>query len=231
MIHQFIFAGPRPGLTAEAFQSYWVNFHAVDYAAKIPQIRGYSVATKLTTQLERELPFFQGVAEIWLANEAEQLASLQSPEFLQGARADEPRWAAFWRTLVVDTDAVLLSGRPEADRATTTLYTLLKRDARLSRDEFWAHLEAEQATRVSELPGLERHILGRSSENQYGLGEPRFDAVEVLAFEDAAQLESALRSDTFARVTSGWASVWDERYTFFFAALSHWIIRPPDNAV
>jgi hypothetical protein len=41
MIHQFIFAGPKPGLSADAFQSYWVNFHAVDYAARIPQIRQY----------------------------------------------------------------------------------------------------------------------------------------------------------------------------------------------
>lgn len=51
----------------------------------------------------RDVPwFYQGVAEIWLADEATQLASLQSPEFLQGARADEPRWAAFRRTLIED---------------------------------------------------------------------------------------------------------------------------------
>ena len=42
-------------------------------------------------------PLWSGVAEIWLANEEEQLASLQTPEFLKGARADEPKWAAFWR--------------------------------------------------------------------------------------------------------------------------------------
>lgn len=39
MIHQFIFAAPKPGLSAAAFTSYWINFHAVDFAAKIPQIR------------------------------------------------------------------------------------------------------------------------------------------------------------------------------------------------
>jgi hypothetical protein len=40
LIHLYIFAGPKPGLSVETFQSYWVNFHAVEYAAKIPQIRG-----------------------------------------------------------------------------------------------------------------------------------------------------------------------------------------------
>src|SRR5688500_15656055 len=106
MIHQFIFAGPKPNLSPEAFISYWINFHAVDYAAKIPQIRQYLVAQRIHLLCGRDLPFFEGVAEIWLTNEAEQLASLQTPEFLEGARRDEPRWAAFWQTLVLDTDAV-----------------------------------------------------------------------------------------------------------------------------
>jgi hypothetical protein len=82
LIHQFIFAGPKPGLSPEAFQNYWINFHAVDYAAKIRQIRQYLVATRLPLTLPRQLPFFEGVAEIWLANDAEQLASMQSAEFL-----------------------------------------------------------------------------------------------------------------------------------------------------
>ena len=230
MIHQFIFAGPRPGLSAEAFQSYWLNFHAVDYAAKIPQIRGYSVATKLTTQIDRELPFFQGVAEIWLTDEADQLASLQSPEFLNGARADEPRWAAFWRTLVIDTDPVVLFGRGDADLASTNLYTLLKRDARLGRDEFCARLHGEHAARVAKLPSLTRHLAGRSSESQYGLGEPRFDAVDVWSFEDEARLEAAVRSEAFASVASGWPTFADDRYVFCFAGLGHWIIPPPTSA-
>lgn len=46
MIHQFIFVGPTPDLSAEALQGYWVNFHAVNYAAKIPQILRYLVATR-----------------------------------------------------------------------------------------------------------------------------------------------------------------------------------------
>src|SRR5947209_1958160 len=138
MIHQFIFAGPKPGLSAEAFNSYWVNFHAVDYAAKIRQIRQYLVATKLPISVPRDLPFFAGAAEIWLANDAEQLASLQSPEFLQGARADEPRWAAFWRTFGLDTDPQMLRDQlgsgPPPDLA--KLYLLMKRRPDLELDAF-----------------------------------------------------------------------------------------------
>jgi hypothetical protein len=36
MIHQFVFAAPKRGMTAEEFQDYWVNVHAVKFAGRIP---------------------------------------------------------------------------------------------------------------------------------------------------------------------------------------------------
>ena len=114
MIHQLIFAHPRPGLSEEEFQQYWLEVHAVRYASRIPQIRRYLIDTRIPFGQEPEDPLWGGVAEIWLENEEEQLASLQSPEFLQGARIDEPRWAAFWRTLALDTDAHTLREGPAA---------------------------------------------------------------------------------------------------------------------
>jgi EthD domain len=41
MIHQLIFAHPKPGMSEKDFQDYWVNVHAVNYASKIPQIKKY----------------------------------------------------------------------------------------------------------------------------------------------------------------------------------------------
>ena len=105
MIHQLIFAHPRPGMSEKEFCDYWVHEHAVKYAAKIPQIRRYVVDTRVPFGPDPADPPWSGVAEIWLRNEAEQLASMQTPEFLDGARRDEPNWAAFWRTVALDTDA------------------------------------------------------------------------------------------------------------------------------
>src|SRR5262245_29279555 len=106
MIHQHIFAGPKPGMSEADFQDYWIKVHAVKYASRIRQIRRYSISRRLRPSSgdDVRLPF-GGIAEIWLENEQEQLASLQSPEFIEGARADEPRWAAFWNTLGLDTTA------------------------------------------------------------------------------------------------------------------------------
>ena len=61
MIHQFIFAAPRPGMTEQQFQDYWVNVHAVKYASKIPQIVQYSVSTRLPFGPETEEPLWSGL--------------------------------------------------------------------------------------------------------------------------------------------------------------------------
>jgi hypothetical protein len=230
MIHQFIFAGPKPGLSAEAFQSYWVNFHAVDYAARIPQIVQYLVATRLPVSTGRDVPFFEGAAEIWLRNDAEQIASMQNPEFLQGARADEPRWAAFWQTLGLDTDPqVLRDDTGPEPQSLAKLYLLMKRPPEMQLAAFQeALLGARKAT--NSLPaGLIRHVVGFARPGLYGLGEPRFDAVEALSFRDAGTLATAVAQGTFAAdLRRGWPFA-DPRYLFTFAAQEHWVIRPGER--
>ena len=155
MIHQLIFAHPKPGMSEKDFQDYWVNVHAVKYASKIPQIRRYKVDTRIPFGDETQDPLFSGVAEIWLKNEEEQLASLQSKEFLQGARLDEPNWAAFWRTVALDTDAhVLLEGEPQKKESSMVkIFGLVKRKAGISLEDFRKYSLEVHAPKDLKLPG------------------------------------------------------------------------------
>jgi len=233
MIHQFIFAGPRPGLPAAAFQSYWVHFHAVDYASKIKQIRQYLVATREPVGAPGAVPFFQGVAEIWLGSEAEQIASLQSPEFLDGARRDEPRWAAFWQTLGLDTDPEVVVGDLEESGGQLEglkLYFLLKRAPGLDRQEFRRLLRADHEAAAARISGLRRSLIGFCRDGLYGLGEPRFDAVEVWSFPDDAIGWAALAGHAAGRLPALPGTVADTRCRFSFSGREHWIIRPGERA-
>jgi hypothetical protein len=233
MIHQFIFAGPKPGLSSAAFKSYWINFHSIDYAAKIPQIRQYLVAERLYLVAEPTLPFFEGVAEIWLKDSADQIASLQSPEFLEGARRDEPRWAAFWQTLVLETDEYLLKDlvAPQPWPEFVKLYILLKRYPGLSLETFRKEL-LEDRKRLGGTAGLERHLVGFARPELYGLGEPRFDAIEVLSFRESELIDNFLNDTAKTSSTGGTSSTrpyLDSRYIFNFVGREHWIIRPDER--
>lgn len=229
MIHQYIFAGPRPGLTSEAFQQYWLNYHAPGYAAKIPQILQYLVAPRVDAGEPCPAPFFQGTAELWLRNPAEQLASLQSQEFLQGARADEPRWAAFWQTFVhesfTDDESPPRRTRPPYYKC----YNFLKRKPGFSLEMFLQDMKGRQKELAERLPGLQDCVLSAARSDAYDFGEPRFDIIEVWSFDSRMDLSNALQGEAMRRVEEGRASIADERYLFRFCGREHWIIYPGDR--
>ena len=225
MIHQLIFAAPKPGMTEPEFHDYWLNVHAVRYASRIPQIRRYLIDTRLPTADRADAPLWSGVAEIWLANEEEQLASLQTPEFLEGARRDEPNWAAFWRTVVLDTDAhELIAGPP--DRSWTKLIVLVKRRPGLSLETFRERSLGTHGEIVSQVPGLRRYLQCHTRDAAYGIGEAVLDAAYQLCFDDEQSLRTALRSPEFRRAQEDMALFVDEKYVHEIAVREHWVIGP-----
>ena len=228
MIHQLIFAAPKPGMTEAAFQDYWVNTHAVQYASKIPQIRKYLVATRIPFAGEPGEPLWNGVAEIWLDNERDQLASLQTPEFIQGARADEPKWAAFWCTIALDTTAhpIVEGPAPSRDEQAVKLYILVKRRSGIPLPVFQSYLLSTHAEKMSRLPGLRRYLQCTVRDACYGVGETLLDAAALLWFDDSAALDAALASPEMAAVDDDFATLVEPRYVHKLAAREHWILGP-----
>jgi hypothetical protein len=235
MIHQFILAAPKPGMTAEEFQNYWVHIHAVKFASRIPQIRRYLVDTRIASDCDVGSPPLphQGIAEIWLENEEEQLASLQSPEFVQGARLDEPNWAAFWQDIVLDTTAhEIVAGPPLRDPQPgwVKVTTLLKRRPGMPLDEYRDTSLRSYAPIVSQLPGLRRHLHCHTRDGAYVFGESSFDSVEQLWFDDIDAVRAALRSPHYGeRVRPALAELADPRYVFSLTTKENWIIGPGDG--
>lgn len=228
MIHQFILAAPRPGMTEAEFQHYWVEVHAVRYASHIPQIRRYMIGTRVALPGEKGTPRWSGAAEIWLANEAEQVASLQSVEFLQGARLDEPNWAAFWLAVGLDTTAhVLLPGPPEArDSGMAKLLVLSKRREGLPLTAFRAYCLGRHAEKVMELPGLRRYAQGHVRDAFYSIGEATLDCVEQLWFDSVDAVLAAQRSVQQDMVNADYRLFAEERYIHTMLVQEHWIIGP-----
>ena len=232
MIHQFIFAAPKPGMSAEAFQNYWRTVHAVNYASKIPQITRYLIDSRVPFDGDFGTPALphQGIAEIWLNNEEEQLASLQTPEFRQGARLDEPNWAAFWLTLVLDTTAhEIVPGPPleEKDPSWVKLTVLSKRAPGLPLADYRERSLASYAPVVSKLPGLQRYLQAHTRDGFYVFGEASFDSIDQLWFSDLDSLRAALDSPYFTeQIVPARDALVDPKYVFSLVAKENWIIGP-----
>jgi hypothetical protein len=233
MIHQFILAAPRPGLTAAEFQDYWLHVHAVNYASKIPQIRKYLIDSRLPFDDELAgdpgLPH-QGIAEIWLDNEQEQLASLQTPEFLQGARLDEPTWAAFWMTVVLDTTAHEIVPGPalrEKDPSWVKLTVLSKRAPGTDLADYRRRSLEQYAPVLAKTPGVLRYLHAQTRDGFYGFGEAVLDSIDQLWFADPQSLSAAVHSPYFAeQVLPARAALTDPRYVWSLITRENWVLGP-----
>jgi uncharacterized protein (TIGR02118 family) len=224
MIHQLIFAAPKPGMTEQEFQDYWLDVHAVEYASKIPQIRKYLIDKRIPFPGEDPgtEPLWSGVAEIWLENEQDQLASLQTDEFLHGARLDEPKWAAFWRTVVLDTTAHVV----REGAGGVKVIVLAKRREGLPLQEFRERSLGKHAELMSEVPGLRRYLQGFTKDGYYGIGEALLDVAYQLYFDDVAAVEAALSSPEFQRAEEDLFSIAEPRYVHRLLFTEHWVIGP-----
>lgn len=230
MLHQFIFAAPKPGMSEKEFQNYWVNNHAVNYSSKIPQIKKYMVDTRIDSPLDVGEPVFSGVAEIWIKPE-EQIASLQTKEFIQGARSDEPNWAAFWQTLALDTNAhTVIEGEEKPENGTwIKSITLLKRKAGMSLLDFRNYALKIHAPRVaSTQSGLKRYLHCQTVDGYYELGESRFDAIDVCCYESVeAMVESVGAYRYYAKEgMEHLAEFVDLGYLFQMRVAENWVIGP-----
>ncbi len=226
MIHQLIFAHPKPGMSEEDFQRYWVEVHAVQYASKIPQIKRYLIDTRIPFGPEPEDPLFSGVAEIWFKNEEEQLASLQTKEFLEGARIDEPKWAAFWRTVVLDTTThILMEGEPmKKDSSMVKIFSLFKRKAGIPLKVFRRYSLRLHAHSVLKLPGLQRYVQCHVRDSFYTIGESILDCVSQLWFDDLHAIEKMMESPEYRESQKELENFIELKYAHSFVTEEHWII-------
>lgn len=226
MIHQLIFANPKPGMSVAEFQDYWLNTHAVKFAAKIPQIVRYKIDTVIPFWDEK--PLYNGIAEIWLKNEKEQLESLQSQEYLEGARRDEPNWAAFWETIGLDTETrVILEGdwlKPQPDGIKMVI--LVKRREGMPLNAFRQYSFKAHSLLVRELPGLKGYIQCHVRDGLYAVGEPRFDCVSQLWFENLDLLQNTLASEAYQAAVADLQEFVEMKYLFKMICNEHWIIGP-----
>ncbi|GAB1540812.1 hypothetical protein NUACC21_34810 [Scytonema sp. NUACC21] len=229
MIHQIAFTHPKPGMSEKDFQDYWKKVHAIEYASKVSQIKRYMIASRIPFGPELEDPLWSGVAEIWMENEEEQIASLQSKEFLEGARRDEPKWSAFWRTVVLDTTThTILKGLPlEKDPRMVKLFILTKRKAGMSLEDFRRQMLERHASNVLKLSGLRRYLQCHVRDSSYAVGETTFDCVSQLWFDDIEALEKVYNSSEYQNeVKPDFAVLFEPKYIHTMVTDETWIIGP-----
>jgi uncharacterized protein (TIGR02118 family) len=193
MIHVLYFITRKPTIADAEFHRYWREVHG-PIAKKIQQNKRYVQSHRI--------PFagmnssYDGVAEVWLEDEAAIRALRRNPEYLQGALADEPNFIDMNQVeWMVTNDHVILDGPQTTTQA--KLIFQLKRKPGLSLADARRYWIEVHGPIVCQLPGLRRYVQSHLVDAAYEYAEPKWDGVAQLWVDDIAAMQRMLESPEF----------------------------------
>lgn len=221
MIRRFIFVVPKPAMEERDFFRYWKEVHA-PLGAAIPGVLGYRISTRLPLAALPATHPFLGAAEVWIEDAAAALGFVRSSQYIERVRPDEPKWLAFWRMVALDTaEHVLARGA-----GGVKVVAVVKRRPGLTLEEFRSHSLDAHAALDRRLPGLRRYEQCHVLDALYEVGEPPFDCVSQLWFDDIAAAEAALMSAENAASAADLGRFADLGHAHAFLADEAWVVRP-----
>ena len=193
MLHLFYFIARKPDLEEEAFHRYWRETHG-PIVTRIPMLRRYLQSHLIPgTALGDEV---DGAAEAWV-EDFESLAALrQSPEYLEGALADEPNFIDMNRVeWLVTRDQVILDGAHTPGLVKTV--SRVRRRAGMTVAAFRRHWEEVHGPIACALPGIHRYVQCATVDEAYSYGEPRWDGVAQIWLKDLDALRAMRASEAY----------------------------------
>lgn len=223
MLHSLYFVTRKPSISEDEFHRYWREVHG-PIGSRIPQIKRYKQSHRVS--FEGATSSYDGVAEVWLEDEAAMGALRQTPEYLEGALADEPNFIDRNRVeWLVTQDRVILDG-PQTTSQVKTI-SRVKRKAGMSLADFRAYWAEVHEPLTRKLPGIQRYMQCLTLDAAYTYGEPRWDGVSQIWVEDMAALRRMRGSEEYTVGTASDAEKFlDTSYIKSFAAQEYHVIWP-----
>jgi uncharacterized protein (TIGR02118 family) len=196
MVHLLFLIKRKPGLSKQAFSRHWREIHG-PLAQRIPGFHRYVQSHTLETQGED--PPYDGVAEIWIADEGAGKEVFQTREYREGAFVDEPNFVELERVVRLRTkDHVVLAGSPiRKEEQLIKRLSFTKRKPGRAREEFFRYWREVHGPLGARLPSLRRYVQSHVLPSAYAKGDPPFDGAAQLWFEDLSAMQRATESKEY----------------------------------
>jgi uncharacterized protein (TIGR02118 family) len=186
----------RPGLSVDAFRSYWQSTHR-DLALQLPGLRHYVQHPTDDSGYRRHEPVYDGVAETtW--NDLDDLRQLRGSAEISNVLADEPNLMDMARRdEIVTDDDVVVDGQPTTDALTMLVF--VKRRADLSPESFHAYWRDVHGPLGAQVPGVRRYVQHHAIANLYrDRRDPVYDGVAQTWFDDLEAMRAAAGTEQLA---------------------------------
>ena len=222
MIHIHYFITRKEGLDDTSFHRYWRDTHG-PIAGRIKQVSMYLQSHRIPYAGSNSA--YDGEAEV-LIDSLTRLAELrQSPEYLDGALADERNFIDPRRVVwMVTQDQVIVDG-PIGGTLVKGIYQLKRMDG-MSVDEFRKYWLEIHGNLGSKLPGLRHYVQSHLVDEAYLYARPHFDGVAQLWFDSADAMRAAFHSPAGKALADDGPKFIDTAALRLFVAQEHIVIAP-----
>ena len=220
MIHIHYFITRKEPLDDAAFHRYWRDTHG-PIAGRIKQLHMYVQSHRIPYTGSNSS--YDGEAEVLIDSLSALAEMRKSPEYLDGALADERNFIDLARVEWLATqDHVIVEG-PTGSPLIKGVYQL-KRMAGMSVDEFRKHWIEVHGNLGSKLPGLRRYVQSHLVDDAYLYARPHFDGVAQLWFNNADAMRASFESPQGKALAADGPKFIDTSALRVFVAQEHVVI-------
>ena len=198
MVKAVSFFKRKPGMSVEAFQTYWRTRHP-DVVVKLPGIRRYVQSHTLRSAYREGEPVYDGIAEVWF-DDTRGMRALASTAEYAAVQADEAQFIArSTMGLIVTEEHVVKDGQVPADGVKKVEFVTRKAGMPVDRFQpYWSRIHGPLAALI---PGVRRYVQSHTRRSAYEAGRaPLYDGVAVTWFDDAEAMRASAATPECARV-------------------------------
>ncbi len=176
----------RPELSVEAFQEHWRQRQG-PLLAKIPGLERYVQSHALLQGYRKGELLFDGISELWFADEAAFEAAQRSPAWSDAAQ-DADAFLDSSRTVVMPVDVHVIKDGPIPPNAVKNIEFVNRRSI-MDLDRFRSYWREVHGPIASKIPVLRRYEQNHLERDRYDAGEPRYDGLAITWFASTADMK------------------------------------------
>jgi uncharacterized protein (TIGR02118 family) len=197
MVKMVAFFKRKPGLSVEAFHSYWRTTHA-DIVSKMPGIRRYVQSHTLLSGYRKGEPAYDGAAEVWF-EDTQAMRALTGTKEYAAVRTDEPNFIDLSTMGSIITEEHVIKDGPIPPNGVKNIEFVTHKPG-LSIDAFQKHWREVHGLLGAAIPVVRRYVQSHTRRSIYESAKtPLYDGVAITWFDDTQAMRESATTPEYAR--------------------------------
>ncbi|MFQ5898504.1 MAG: EthD domain-containing protein [Candidatus Methylomirabilia bacterium] len=198
MVKTVAFFKRQPGMSVDAFVTYWRTTHA-EIVAKLPGIIRYVQSHTLPSAYRKGEPVYDGIAELWFDDTQVMRALAQTPEYA-AVRTDEGNFIDPSTMGSIITEEHVIKAGPVPPGGVKNI-AFITHNPGMSIDAFQQYWRDVHGPLGASIPVVRRYVQSHTRRAIYDSGRiPAYDGVALTWFDDTQAMRVSAATPEYARV-------------------------------